>query len=251
MRLIPIALVMLVLVPGIALAQTGMNKGSLRTISVTGAADVKVTPDRVVLKLGIWSRAGVLADAKADNEARTRNVLAFLRGAGLRPEQVRTDYLAINPNFDWGETVRRYTYDVRRNVVVTLDDAAQFENILDGVVVNGVDNVISVKFLTSQLKKYREQARGLAIHAAREKAERLCAELGVKAGPVQTIQEERSGEESRWDWWSWYWGGGSGHGMSQIQISAPSGASGGDSFETLALGELPISASVRVTFLVE
>jgi uncharacterized protein YggE len=212
---------------------------------------VKVTPDRVVLTLGIWSRGEALAGAKADNETRTRKVLSFLRGAGIRPGQIRTDYLAINPNFDWGATTRRYTYDVRRNVIVTLDKTVQFESILDGVVANGVDNVMSVKFLTSQLKKYREQARGLAIRAAREKAEKLCAELGVKAGAVQTIEEERSGEEYGWNWWSWYWGGGSQHGMSQIQISAPSEAPGGDSFETLALGELPVSASVRVTFLVE
>jgi uncharacterized protein YggE len=251
MRFVPMVLLMLVLVPGIALAQKVMNEGSLRTISVTGAADVKVTPDRVVLTLGIWSRGAVLADTKADNETRTRKVLAFLRGAGLRPEQIRTDYLAINPNFDWGATARRYTYDMRRNVVVTLSNVAQFESILSGVVANGVDNVMSVKFLTSQLKKYREQARGLAIHAAREKAEKLCAELGVNVGAVQTIQEDRSGEESGWNWWSWYWGGASGRGMSQIQISAPSEAPGGESFETLALGELPISASVRVTFLVE
>ncbi len=77
MRFIPLAVVMLVLMPGMVSAKTPMSEGPLRTISVTGAADVKVTPDRVVLTLGIWSRSKVLDDAKADNEARQTAALEF------------------------------------------------------------------------------------------------------------------------------------------------------------------------------
>jgi uncharacterized protein YggE len=152
---------------------------------------------------------------------------------------------------DWGGSTRRYTYDVRRNIVVTLDNTAKFENTLAGAVANGVDMVVSVKFETTQLKQYREQARALAIQAAREKAEKLSAELGVKVGAVQTIEEDRSGEESTWNWWDWYWFGASQHGASQVQVHAPSGQGRGDSFDTLALGEIPVSAAVKVTFLLQ
>src|SRR5262245_4446498 len=233
-----------------ASAQAVVHSDAPRTIAVNGAADVKVTPDRVVLTLGILSRGATLDAVKADNDTRTKKVLAYLREAGLAGGQVRTDFLAINPNLDWGATDRRYTYDVRRNVIVTLNDVSQFERVLNGVLAHGVDNVISVRFMTSKLKDYRDQARALAIQAARAKAEKLCAELGVRPGPVQSIEEGYSGDSWGWDWWSWYWGG-SGGSQSQVQVSMPSSGGQGDGFDTLALGEIPVSASVRVTFLLK
>ncbi len=46
----------------------------------------------------------------------------------------------------------------------------------------GVDRINNVNFRTTQLRKYPRSARAMAIKVAKEKADALCAELGVKRG---------------------------------------------------------------------
>ena len=47
----------------------------------------------------------------------------------------------------------------------------------------------AVRLRTSQLRKYRDEARAKAIRAAKEKAVALAGELGVKIGRPHSISE--------------------------------------------------------------
>jgi len=52
-----------------------------------------------------------------------------------------------------------------------------------------VNFLLGVDFRTTELKKYREQARELAARAAREKADKIAAVLGESVGHAITINE--------------------------------------------------------------
>ena len=89
--------------------------------------------------------------------------------------------------------------------MVTLSDLSKFEDLLSGVLDAGANYVHNVKFQTTELRKYRDQARALAIKAAQEKATALAGELSQELGEPVTITEEQS------SWQSWYgygWGSG-------------------------------------------
>ena len=87
----------------------------------------------------------------------------------------------------------------------------------------------------------------MAIRSAKEKAQAMAAELGAKVGkPLYINAEDGSG----WGGWSvsgkWsYGGGGGGGGGSNAQNAA------GETGTTLAVGEISITASVRVSFAIE
>lgn len=89
-------------------------------------------------------------------------------------------------------------YFVRKTVVVTLSDLALFESLLSQSLEAGATHVHGVEFRTTELRRYRDQARALAVNAAREKAEALCAELGKQVGEPKDIREQYS------RWWSPY-----------------------------------------------
>jgi uncharacterized protein YggE len=97
------------------------------------------------------------------------------------------------------------------------------------------------------LKKYREQARDIAVKAAKEKAMKLAASLDLKIGEVRSITENSWG-----GYFSWYPGYSFQRNMggSQMVVHANNG-SDSDNTSPTALGEIPISATVNVIFLIQ
>ncbi len=182
-------------------------------ISVSGSAEVKVAPDEIYLRVGVETRDENLGDAK-HQISRTKPVI----------------------------------YVVRKSIEIKLTKMEAFAGLLTGLLTNGVNNVHGIEFRTSQLRKHRDAARAMAIRAAKEKADALASELGVKRGKVYSISAN--------DWGGWwgssgsYWGGRSGGGMFQNAVQnagGPTEVTDG----TLSIGQISVSASVNVSFLIE
>lgn len=214
------------------------------TVTVTGDAEVRVVPDEVVLMLGVETWDKNLGRAKSENDEIVQRLLALAEDSGIESRHVQTEFLHIEPRYrDGYEKVDFIGYFVRKTVVVTLSDLALFESFLSQSLEAGATHVHGVEFRTTELRRYRDQARALAVNAAREKAEALCAELGQRVGEPKEIREEYS------RWWSPYsswWGYGWGSSMAQNVIQQV--GEGGDVMGSLAPGQITVSASVMVVF---
>jgi len=237
--------------PTLLHAQTAPSVSN-RTLSVFGAADVKVQPDHVILTLGVETRNAKLEAAKLDNDQRVRRVLGFLRDSGIQAADIQTDYVSIEPSYDWDRPTVVQHFSVQKTIVVTLRDPAKFEAVLAGSVSRGITNVLGVAFRTSELKRHRETARAMAVKAALEKARKLAAEVGGRPGKVLSLQDNSWGGWSSWSpgGWNNRWGGGGAQANVSVQASGGSGSSD-DLPPTLALGEIVVSASVQMILQLE
>ncbi|HKQ53812.1 MAG TPA: SIMPL domain-containing protein, partial [Pyrinomonadaceae bacterium] len=65
----------------------------------------------------------------------------------------------------------------------------RFEALFTDLLKAGVNNVRDVDFRTSQIRKHKDEARALAIRAAREKAVALTREVGQTIGKAYSIRE--------------------------------------------------------------
>jgi len=218
-------------------------------ISVSGSAEVKVAPDEIYLRVGVETRHDNLEEAKKQNDERVSNALAFLKASDVKGKDVQTDFISIEPTYDSNiSRTKPVTYIVRKSIEVKLPKIGSFEGLLTGLLTNGVNNVHGIEFRTSQLRKHRDAARAMAIRAAKEKADTLASELGVKRGKVYSINAN--------DWGGWwissggYWGGRSGGGMFQNAVQNTGGASEVVE-DTLSIGQISVSSSVNVSFLIE
>lgn len=226
-------------------------------ISLSGSAEVRVAPDEIILNVAVETRAETLEPARVENDAKINACLAFLKEHQLKEKDFKTDHLSIQPQYDYRDNasisyIKPVGYIVRKNLEVRLTDVARLQNILTGLITNGVNQVNHVDFRTTALRKHRDQARKMAIRAAKEKAEALTEELGAKLGKVLSITAYDNGG---------VYGGGflsariSGYNNINTQNSAVSvGASGGASdnvVDTFAVGQISVSASVNVSFLIE
>lgn len=219
-----------------------------RLITVTGDAEVRVVPDEVILTLGVETWDKDLVTAKHQNDAIVNNALGLAADYDIDPQHVKTDFVNIEPRYRHG------TYDeqdfigffVRKTIVFTLRDISKFEDLLTSALGVGVNYVQGIQFRTTQLRTYRDQARALAIKAAREKAIALAEELGQEVGEPHMIREDKSG------WWSGYsawWGSSWGGVMAQNVIQEL--GSGSSATDTLAPGQISVQARVTVNFQLE
>jgi len=202
------------------------------------------------VSFGIDTRDASLLPAKQQNDAIGKAALAAIAKQGIADKDIQTDHLSINQRFVPDESRRRQVldgYTVRNMFAVTLSDPAKVDALISGVLASGVTHLLNVDFQTSELKKHREQARELAVKAAREKAEKMAAALGVKLGaPVQINEAQQYSRTSYYSSWSGDdWGstrGGAVSSQNTLQVS------GGDASEAIALGKVSVRASVSVSF---
>ncbi len=214
---------------------------SPRTVTVNGEAEMKIAPDEVILILGVETWDKEILAAKGQNDERVKRVIARTKDFGIESKHVQTDQINVEPRYrDEYTRTELIGFFVRKSIVITLKEVDKFEDLFTAALGAGATNVRDIQFRTTELRKYRDQARALAIQAAREKAIALTGELGQKIGEPQNIQETSS------LWWSWYsprWGGS----MSQNVAQNVSGGAIGES-GTFAPGQISVSARVTVVF---
>ena len=229
-------------------AQQNQSFDDRSKITVNGEALVKVQPDEIIITFGIETWDKNIMTAKQENNKIMKDALAVIKGLGIEDKNIQTDYLSIEPRYDNNYEKKNFIgYFVRNTFVVTLSQPDKVEDLVTGVLQSGVNYIHNINFQTTEFKKYREQARELAIVAANEKAEKMAATFNKSVGDPIQINEGYGGS----NWWyysSWNgWGYGRSNMMSQNVIqNIESGA--GEITETIALGKISIKANVSVTF---
>lgn len=228
-------------------AQFITNSGT-NSISVNGEAEIRVAPDEVILTLGVETFDKILKSAKSLNDERIKKTISIAKDYGVPAEYIQTDYIGIEPRYEYGNIARQFLgYAVRKTVVIRLKDISKFEDLLSDTLEAGITHVHGINFRTTELRKHRDQARTLALKAAQEKAESLAKEVGRKAGKALSIGE------ASYEYWSSYgswWGSHYGGLMSQ-NVSQSIGGISMKSDSALAPGQISIRASVGASFALE
>ena len=246
MKAIPFALIGALALGLFVPSLTSLEKETTGSINVTGEAVVKVVPDEVVITLGVETMHASLDVAKRQNDERVKKVIAMARSFGVEDKHIQTDFISIMPKYEYhDDRVNEIVgYCVGKAIEITLKDIEQFDDLLTGVLQAGANYVHGIDFRTSELRKYRDQARALAIQAAQEKAQALALELGQTVGEPTYINENASG------WWSSYgsWGGARWGTLLSQNVIQNAGSGSFTSEGGLAAGQISIRAGVSVTF---
>ena len=231
--------------PAAAQTTPPQDRAAPRLVTVTGEAVVNVVPDEVVLTLGVESSDKQLRRAKSLDDERVKQVLAAAEKLGIPAKDIQTDHISIEPRYRDSYEQRDFVgYFVRQAIVINLKDVSQFENLLTDVLDAGANYVHGIQFRTTELRKHKDEARALAIKAAREKAVALAQELDQDVGRPYSIREDQEG------WWSGYnswWGSAGGPGMTQ-NVVQNAGNGGAEIEGALAPGQISVTARVTVSF---
>lgn len=220
---------------------------SKRSIQVTGTAVINVAPDRALIQLGVQSNGTTVRAVEQINSATTQAVIKAVRSLEIEAEDIATDWYVIEPVYQDYDLLYIKGYRINNVVAITVRDVRQTSPVIAAALQAGANQVINVDFYTSELRKYRDQARNMAMKAAHEKAQALAEAVGAEAECVLNINENS---------WSYYNGWWPGRNQTQnqwtqnaVQDVAPNaGVSGGTGDEPITLGKISVKAEISALF---
>ena len=220
-----------------------------RSIQVSGTAVVNVTPDRVLIQMGVQSNGATPQRAESANSATIQKVIRALKALGIEEKDIVTDWYVIDPIYDDGNSLTIEGYRIYNIVAITLRDISKVNKVIVASLNAGANQVANVEFYLSDLRKYRDQARDLAMKAAQEKARDLASAAGAQTGCVMSITEN-TWSYHNWGRYGWYNQSQNLWTQNTVQNVAPAGGEGGalNDGGPVNLGLISVRAEVSASF---
>ncbi|WP_347049462.1 SIMPL domain-containing protein [Flavobacterium olei] len=213
----------------------GQEIKQIPLINVNGEGKVKVAPDQVCISASVETKGNNAKDVKKQNDEKMDAVLKFIKKMNIPTADFKTKQVALNPQYDYEK--KKTSYNATQTVEIVVKDLSKYDELMEGLVQQGINRIDRVSFESSKLAQYQSEARKLAMKDAKVKAEEYVSVLGQKVGKAFTISDN-----------------------SQVYHPQPMYAAmrmkeadsmGGASNETLAIGEIEITANVSVSFVLD
>ncbi len=184
-KLIQLALPLLLAIP-----LTGAE-APLRTLSTTGTAEVKVSPDICYMSFTVETRNISASKAYNNNNKLMNKINASIKNLSIPAKNMQSVNFSISPEYHWDKQNKKIFdgYLVSHILTVKVYNLDKVSDILDAAVKAGATRVNNVNFTVENPKKYLAKARIEAIRVCRKKAEAMAKEAGVKLAKPITISE--------------------------------------------------------------
>jgi hypothetical protein len=221
-----------------------------RSIHVSGTAVVNVLPDRALIQLGVQSNGKTPKEVQARNAARISTVMKAVKALGVEAKDISTDRYIIQPVYEPNDSLQIDGYRIYNIISITMREVDKTSDAIAEAFQAGANEVVNVEFYTSELRKYRDQAREMAMKAASQKATALSQAAGADTDCVLNISE------NSWSYFNgrnWWYGGNNQNLWTQnaVQNAAPTSPSSempSSDDSPVSAGHISIRAEVSVTF---
>ena len=204
------------------------------SINVSGEGKVKVAPDQASISISIETKGSKADDVKQQNDKKMDAILKFIKNSNIAKEDYQTQRVSLNPNYDYEK--KKYSYIAIQTLQILLKDLSKYDVLMEGLVDQGINRIDNVEFKSSKMKELQSDARKLAVKDAKAKAEDFVSVLGQKVGKALLISDNSQSY------------------VSQPRMYAMKSSMVMDESvprETLAIGEIEITANVSVSFILE
>ncbi len=203
-------------------------------INVSGEGKVKVAPDQASISISIETKGTKAEDVKRENDTKMDAILKFIKKSNIVKEDFQTQRVALNPNYDYLK--KKSNYVATQSVQILLKDLSKYDVLMEGLVNEGINRIDNVEFKSSKMVQLQSEARKLAMKEAKAKADDFVSVLGQKVGKAILISDNSQtySPQPR---------------VFAMKAMAMDGAAAPR--ETLAAGEIEITANVSVSFILE
>ncbi|MGB8664757.1 MAG: oxidative stress defense protein [Serratia inhibens] len=159
-------------------------------VVTSGTSSVDATPDIATLAIEVSVSSKDAGQAKKQVDERVAQYFDFLQKNNIEKKDISAANLRTQPEYDYlktGESVLK-GYRAVRQVQVTLRQLDKLNELLDGALKSGLNEIRAVELGVAKPDVYREQARQKAIENATQQAASLAKGFNAKLGPVFSIR---------------------------------------------------------------
>ena len=213
----------------------GQEIKQIPLINVNGEGKVKVAPDQVCISATVETKGNNAKDVKKQNDEKMDAVLKFIKKMNIPTADFKTKQVALNPQYDYEK--KKTSYNATQTVEIVVKDLSKYDELMEGLVQQGINRIDKVTFESSKEAQLQIEARKLAMKDAKAKAEDYVSVLGQKVGKAFTITDNSQVYRPQ--------------PMYAAMRMKESADSMGASNETLAIGEIEITANVTVSFVLD
>ncbi len=180
----------------------GRDISSPNTISVSGKGEILAKADIANFTFSVIEESLNVSEAQQKAALKMNEIITFLTGNGVEDKDMKTTNYNISPRYEYiksSEKIKAPTknnrvlvgYEVNQGIGVKVRNIESVGTILGGIGALGASNVSGLSFSIDDEELLKEDARKLAIDDAKENAEILAGNLGVKL--VRIINFSESG----------------------------------------------------------
>ncbi|AHG19349.2 hypothetical protein Z042_06750 [Chania multitudinisentens RB-25] len=158
-------------------------------VVTSGSASVEATPDIATLTIEVSVSAQDAAQAKKQVDERVAQYFDFLQKNGIEKKDIDAANLQTQLEYDYLKTGKSVLkgYRAVRQVQVTLRQLDKLNELLDGALKSGLNEIRAVELGVANPEGYREQVRQKAIENATRQAASLAKGFQTTLGPVYSI----------------------------------------------------------------
>ena len=156
-------------------------------VVTSGEGQVRTSPDRATVLVGVQTRSPTAAVAAADNARRQKAILDTIKALGIPTEQLTTQNYSVAPEMRYdpnGAPPKVTGYTVSNTVRVELKRIDQVGSVIDAALAKGANQIAGVQFAVSNIAEVRRQALAEAVRNARADAEALARAAGGSLGSL-------------------------------------------------------------------
>lgn len=203
-------------------------------ISVSGEGKIKIAPDQVLISLAVESKESKANAVKTENDIKIDAILKYIKKMGVDVKDFQTHGVYLNDQYDYQK--KKHNYIANQNIEILLKDLSKYDILMEGLLDLGLNTINSVEFKSSKFESYKSEARKLAIKNAKQKADDFASAVNQKVGRAYTISDSSQMYQP--------------HSQLMMMKSMSSDAEFAPR-ETLAVGEIEITAAVVVSFILD
>mgnify|MGYP000918023987 CR=1 FL=1 len=119
------------------------------------------------------------------------DIILELKGLDIEAKDIKTTSYYLNPIYDWTEKDGRILrgYQVNQNVTIKIRDLDIIGDAVAKSTEKGANQIGNISFTFDDEFELKNQAREAAIAKAKEKAESIADQTGIKLGKIVNVYE--------------------------------------------------------------
>lgn len=183
-----------------SIGYVGKGQSTVNSISVNGKGEAISIPDIATFSFGVTENAKTVEEAQSKATAKINSALAAIKAGGVDEKDIKTISYNINPHYDYNQGVCNQLgcpggkqvlngYDVSQTVQVKVRDLSKAGELFGTLGTSGIKTVDGLSFSIDDIESIKALARAEAIKNAKEKAEKVAKDLGVRLVRVMSYYD--------------------------------------------------------------
>ena len=224
------------------------------TINVSGDAEVHIRPDILIMSFGIKEFDSNVKKAYVATDSVIADIIKIAGEYGIPRDYIQTSQLEIIPERSYKKEVKGV--GISRVIQIVAHDPipSEMDKMLMEVILAGANTVLDFTYKTTELEKYRNEARNMAMQNAMNRANSLLEGTNSELGKPLQISESGSSCYPYYRRYRSWWNNNSHSSLdmysSQIFSSHLSGSdnTSDDGEASIAMGMIVVRSEIDVIF---